>query len=426
MGSVISVSQTAFVKGRQILDGILIANEVVDEARKSKKELLLFKVDFEKAYDSVDWVNGSPADEFPLERGLRQGDSLSPFLFLMAAEGLHVLMEAMVERDLFTGYSVGEIAPVSVSHLQFADDTLLMGTKCWANVRALRAVLVLFESMSGLRVNFHKSLLVGVNIPDSWLGRYGVERGRLCEGGARGSTWWREMARIWDGGGELGGGWFREHVSRKVRDGSDTFFWTDPWVDGISLRERFGRLFDLAENKSALVAEMFMQGWGIGGAAWDHVPDRWKWQSALDDVYTVRCAYQLLTTRDAVTLDDASGLIWHRQVPLKVSICAWRLLQDRLPTKANLVTRGILFEAGNHCVSGCGEVETAQHLFLSCSTFGVLWSLVSSWIDSSLVTAQTIPDHFVQFTYSTGGLRARRSFIQLIWLAFFLDTSCAE
>jgi hypothetical protein len=55
VGSVISESQTAFVKDRQILDGILIANEVVDEARKSKKEHPLFKVDFEKAYDSVDW-----------------------------------------------------------------------------------------------------------------------------------------------------------------------------------------------------------------------------------------------------------------------------------------------------------------------------------------------------------------------------------
>ncbi|PNX58216.1 cytochrome p450, partial [Trifolium pratense] len=108
-------------------------------------------------------------------------------------------MEAMVERNMFTGYSVGEYAPVSVSHLQFADYTLLMGTKSWANVRALRAVLVLSESMSGLRVNFHKSMLVGVNIPDSWLGRYGVEGGRLCEGGARGSTWWRELARIRDG-----------------------------------------------------------------------------------------------------------------------------------------------------------------------------------------------------------------------------------
>lgn len=56
MGKVISETQTAFVKDRQILDGVLIANEVVDEARKLKNELLLFKVDFEKAYDSVDWA----------------------------------------------------------------------------------------------------------------------------------------------------------------------------------------------------------------------------------------------------------------------------------------------------------------------------------------------------------------------------------
>ena len=54
IGSVVSKIQSAFVKNRQILDGILIANEVVDEAWKSKKDLLLFKVNFEKVYDSVD------------------------------------------------------------------------------------------------------------------------------------------------------------------------------------------------------------------------------------------------------------------------------------------------------------------------------------------------------------------------------------
>jgi len=56
-----------------------------------------------------------------------------------------------------------------VSHLQFTDDTLLLGAKSWANVRALRLVLTLFAEMSGLKVNFHKSMLVGINIAESWL-----------------------------------------------------------------------------------------------------------------------------------------------------------------------------------------------------------------------------------------------------------------
>jgi len=201
IGSVIAEEQSTFVKNRQILDGILIANEMVDEAHRLKKELLLFKVDFEKVYDSVDWgyldavtermsfpvlwrkwikecvstatisvlVNGSPTDEFPLERGLRQGDPLSLFLFPIVAEGLHIIMKSVVERNIFVGYTVGATASMSVTHLQFADDTLLLGTRCWANVRAMRAILVLFEAMSGLKVNFNKSMLVGVNVSNSWL-----------------------------------------------------------------------------------------------------------------------------------------------------------------------------------------------------------------------------------------------------------------
>ena len=199
--SVVSDSQSAFIKGRQILDGVLVANEIVDEARKSRKELLLFKVDFEKAYDSIDWgyldevmrkmgflnlwrkwikecigtstasvlVNGSLTEEFHLERGLRQGDPLSPFLFLLAAEGFNVLMKAMSSHQIFKGYSVGRRNPVVVSHLQFVDDALILGEKSWANVRSMRVVLMLFESLSGLKVNFSKSQLAGVNVSESWL-----------------------------------------------------------------------------------------------------------------------------------------------------------------------------------------------------------------------------------------------------------------
>jgi len=104
-----------------------------------------------------------------LKRGLRQGDPLLPFLFLLAVEGLKVMMKSMVENNLFIGYGVGSANLYVVSHLPFADDTLLVGVKSWTNVRALQAVLTLFAAMLGLKVNFHKSLLVGINIAGSWL-----------------------------------------------------------------------------------------------------------------------------------------------------------------------------------------------------------------------------------------------------------------
>jgi hypothetical protein len=78
-------------------------------------------------------------------------------------------MKAMVDNQLFAGYTIGITNPAVVSHLQFADVTLLLGQKSWTNVCALQETLVIFESMSGLKVNFNKSLLVGVNISDSWL-----------------------------------------------------------------------------------------------------------------------------------------------------------------------------------------------------------------------------------------------------------------
>ena len=114
-------------------------------------------------------VNGSPTDEFPLGRGLHQGDPLSPFLFLLAAEGLNVMMKAMIESSIFSGYNIGSKNPVVLSHLLFANDTLILGSKSWDNVRALRVILVLFKVVSGLKVNFHKRLLAGIILSDSWL-----------------------------------------------------------------------------------------------------------------------------------------------------------------------------------------------------------------------------------------------------------------
>lgn len=127
-------------------------------AEQVKEKILLFKIDFAKAYDCINWdfldsilqqmhfgrkwrgwvrgclssatvsilVNGSPTPEFSMERGLRQGDPLSPFLFLIAAEALNVMMQEAIQKRLYTPLTVGN-SGIVVSLLQFADDALFFG-----------------------------------------------------------------------------------------------------------------------------------------------------------------------------------------------------------------------------------------------------------------------------------------------------------
>ncbi|XP_024634718.1 uncharacterized protein [Medicago truncatula] len=148
----------------------------------------------------------------------------------------------------------------------------------------------------------------------------------------------------------------------------------------------------------------------------DFVSDRWVWLPDPLVGYSVRGSYHMLTSSDVPLRDPASSLIWHSQVPLKVSLFAWRLLRDRLPTKANLVQRRVLDSEASLCVSDCGMSETAQHLFLSCDAFSSLWPLVRNWLGILGVDTNVLLDHFLQFVNLTGGGKAVRDFLQLIWL----------
>jgi len=106
-------------------------------------------------------VNKSPTYEFPLERGLRQDDPLFPFLFLLAAEGLNVMLNSPIAISRFTRYNDGNTTSIAISHLKFVNDTLLLAKNSWANVRIIKAVLILFEVILGLKVNFSRSMFEG-------------------------------------------------------------------------------------------------------------------------------------------------------------------------------------------------------------------------------------------------------------------------
>jgi len=99
-------------------------------------------------------------------------------------------------------------------------------------------------------------------------------------------------------------------------------------------------------------------------------------------------------------------LIWHKQVPLKVSVFAWRMLCDRLPTKSKLMIRGVISTEDRLCVVGCGHIEDALYLFILCPTSISLWPLERDWIGFVGIDTQVIHDHFCQFIYCTGGLKA--------------------
>nr|GEV36064.1 RNA-directed DNA polymerase, eukaryota [Tanacetum cinerariifolium] len=143
LGDIVNEVQSAFVANRQIFDGPFILNEVFQWCKSKKKHSFIFKIDFEKAYDSV--LNGSPTDEFQFFKGLKQGDPLSPFIFILFMESLHLSFSRVVSagKSKLLGIAVDE------DNLRIAADRIgcgilkapfnYLGSKVGENMSRIRA-----------------------------------------------------------------------------------------------------------------------------------------------------------------------------------------------------------------------------------------------------------------------------------------------
>lgn len=95
-------------------------------------------------------VNGSPTQEFNMERGVKQGDLLSPFLFLIVADGFNVMIKEAIRIGVFKGINVGQ-EEVELSHLQYADDTIIFGEWSMSNAKNLIRVMKNFLTCCGFK-----------------------------------------------------------------------------------------------------------------------------------------------------------------------------------------------------------------------------------------------------------------------------------
>eukprot|EP00253_Pinus_taeda_P021248 PITA_21248 len=186
--SIISPEQTGFVEGRQILDGLVVAQEVLHTLKTKKEKGMLIKLDLSKAYDRLSWkylerilkafgfcdrwvnwvismistlnfsilLNGAPTTTFNASRGLRQGDPLSPFLFIIAAKGLGRYFKKEARERKIQGLRLWGNR-TTVTHQQFVDDIMIYCKATLKEVKRIKKILEIFMESSGMEVNNDKS-----------------------------------------------------------------------------------------------------------------------------------------------------------------------------------------------------------------------------------------------------------------------------
>ncbi|XP_062074783.1 uncharacterized protein LOC133778775 [Humulus lupulus] len=210
---IISANQSGFVQGRQIVHNIMVCQDLVrGYDRQREKSACMFKIDLQKAYDTLDWdflqemmlalgfpmkfvslimncvctprfsfmINGSLHGFLQPKRGLRQGDPLSPLLFVIGMEYLWHILKKVATVPTFQFHP--RCKSMRLTHLCFADDLLLFCKGDYNSAILLLQGFKLFSNTSGLQPNMGKSPVYGAGLDTYTLNRFELTSGfqRSC------------------------------------------------------------------------------------------------------------------------------------------------------------------------------------------------------------------------------------------------------
>ncbi|CAL1404855.1 unnamed protein product [Linum trigynum] len=196
----VSELQTAFIGGRLIQDNIIIVHEALHHFKNHKlgnRRDMMMKLDMKKAYDMVEWecletllrrygfeerwckwvsacirtvrfsvlFNGEASESFSPSRGIRQGDPLSPFLFILMSNALTFLVDKAVMEERIKGIKLNARCP-TLTHCLFADDTVIFGKANTQEAGKILEVINDYGAVTGQEVNVHKSsIFFSANVP---------------------------------------------------------------------------------------------------------------------------------------------------------------------------------------------------------------------------------------------------------------------
>ena len=239
------------------------------------------------------------------------------------------------------------------------------------------------------------------------------------------SLWWRDLKEVW--ALDFWKDNFEANILWEVGNGREIRLWDDSWAGNVAIKELFPRLHSICTTKESLLWQVREWSESLGWVwkiewrrtlfEWElslesqlmHIlgdqtgradkEDRWVWNDRRTKRFTVKSAYNILRDEYQGEQGDIYMGVWRLKAQPSAHLLAWRVLEDKIATKANLARRGVGLI--NNICSLCGEEEeTTSHLFCTCRVAWLVWEMCSEWAGTTFVSHRDPKDHFLSFRMS--------------------------